>query len=216
MDIRAFCVNPFQMNCLVCHDEGEAVLIDPGPYADAERDVVLEYIRVEGLVLQKILLTHGHIDHIFDLAYFREAYGCPYVMHQEDLPLIRDAVYRSSTYGLAMQQPPDPDGFLKEGDTVAVGRATWDVVHTPGHSPGSISFVDRTNRFVISGDVLFSGSVGRTDLWRGSMEVLLQSIFDKLLVLPDDFTVYCGHGPATTIGAERDANPFLTKSRRGA
>lgn len=209
MTVRSFCVNPFQVNCLVCHDGDEAVLIDPGTYVPAERDSVLAYMERTGLVLRQILLTHGHIDHVLDLAHFAGASGLSYLMHRADLPLVGDAPYRATTYGLEMIEPPAPGGFLAEGDVVVVGTARWEVLHTPGHSPGSISFLDRENGLVIVGDVLFQNSIGRTDLWQGSLPQLMESIHQKLMTLPDETIVYPGHGPATTIGAERTSNPFL-------
>ena len=215
MHVQVFCVNPFQTNCLVCHDGGEAVLIDPGPYSAGERNAILEYIRQQGLVLRRILLTHGHIDHIFDLAYFVREFGLSYEMHAADLPLIKNAEAQARLYGLSINAPPEP-GFLDEEDVIHFGEARWGILHTPGHSPGSISFVDRANEFVISGDVLFQNSIGRTDLWEGSFEVLMSSLHDELMTLPNAYTVYCGHGPATTIGRERAHNPFLLETRKGA
>ena len=216
MHVQVFCVNPFQTNCLVAHDGGEAVLIDPGTYSQTERRAVVEYIQREGLVLRRLLLTHGHIDHIFDLAYFTREFEMPYEMHEADLPLIANAETQARMYGLTLDPPPEPGGLLEEGDVIRFGSAEWEIVHTPGHSPGSVAFIDRANSMVISGDVLFNGSIGRTDLWKGSMNELMSSIFEKLMVLPDDYAVYCGHGPATTIGRERTANPFLQERKRGA
>ena len=216
MHVQSFCVNPFQTNCFICHDAGEAVLLDPGTYDEAERNAVVEYIRTHNLVLRHLILTHGHIDHIFDIGFFAAEFNRPYLMHRDDLPLIENAITQAAMFGVRIDAQPLPGGYLDEGDEVRFGDVIWSVVRTPGHSPGSISFIDHRNRTVLGGDVLFRGSIGRTDLWKGSMEVLLASIDTHFLSLDDDYVVYCGHGPATTIGAERRNNPFLTQSKRGA
>ncbi len=209
MHVEIFTVNPFAENCYIIHDAGEAVLIDPGSSTPAERNQIVRYIEGQGLTLRHHLLTHAHLDHILDCAFFVEHYQVPYLMHAADLPLIERAPQQAMLFGVSMVPPPPPGGFLKEGDTIEVGRATWQVLHCPGHSPGSICFYDAANGFVIVGDVLFKGSIGRTDLWMGSYEQLLTSIRQKLLPLPDDTVVYPGHGPVTTIGEERRLNPFL-------
>ena len=212
MHVETFSFNPFQTNCFICSDAGEAVLIDPGAFDDVERRSVSQYIQDHELVLRRILLTHGHIDHIFGLAWAVQHFSMGYEMHAEDLPLMENAPQQAAMFNVSIDAPPDPEGFLAAGDAISFGNATWDVVHTPGHSPGSVSFIDRENRLAVVGDVLFNKSIGRTDLWRGSMPVLLESIQRELLSLPDEYAVYCGHGPNTSIGDERNANPFLTGS----
>ncbi len=209
MEVAVFTVNPFAENCYVCHDQGEAALIDPGTSTPAERDRVVQYLERNGLTLKYHLLTHAHLDHILDCAFFVEHYDCPYLMHEADRPLIDQAPQQAMLFGLSIVPPPPPGGYLEEGDTLTVGRYTWRVLHCPGHSPGSICFYDEANGWVIVGDVLFKGSIGRTDLWMGSYEQLIRSIQEKLLPLPDETIVYPGHGPATTIAEERRTNPFL-------
>jgi len=207
--VRAFEVSPFAENCYVCHDGGEAVLIDPGTVTAEERDRVGDYVARNGLVVRHLLLTHAHIDHIFGCAHFAQLYGMTWEMHPDDLPLLDNAELQARMFGVPLERPPAPDASLAEGDEVRFGSAVWRVLHTPGHSPGSVSFYDAANGFVIGGDVLFQGSIGRTDLWGGSTETLLDSIREKLLGLPDDTVVYPGHGPETTVGVERRTNPFL-------
>lgn len=209
MTVKPFVVSPFAENCYVCHDAGEAVLIDPGTTAETERRAVLDYLTRNGLRVRHLLLTHAHIDHIFGCAFFARAFGMRWELHEADLPLLDNAELQARMFGVELERPPTPATSLVEGGAIRFGRATWQVLHTPGHSPGSVSFYDEANGFVIGGDVLFRGSIGRTDLWGGSMEVLLDSIRTKLLPLPDETVVYSGHGPSTTIGAERAANPFL-------
>ena len=209
MNVQSYTVNPFSENTYIVNDDGKAVVIDPGFYGASERQRALEYLSENELSVDRLLLTHGHIDHIIDCAYWADTYGMQFEIHEEDLPLMTMARSQAQMFGIEMHDPPIPTQFLKGGDIVAVGNAAWLVLEAPGHSPGSICFYDEENGFLIAGDVLFEGSVGRTDLWRGSMETLLQSIHSKLLALPDDTVVYPGHGPATTIGRERANNPFL-------
>lgn len=210
MIVKTFTFSPFQTNCYVCHDAGEAVLIDPSCYTDAEQQVVVDYLDDQGLTLRHLLLTHAHIDHIFGCAAFAKRYGMDWQMHRGAVPFIQRSEEQALFFGTPLDPPPVPGDFLDEGDTVSFGDATWAVLHTPGHSPGSICFHDAANGFVIAGDVLFAGSIGRTDLPGGSLPTLMASIFQKLVPLGDATTVYPGHGPATTIGRERQSNPFLT------
>ncbi|HET6569835.1 MAG TPA: MBL fold metallo-hydrolase [Rhodothermales bacterium] len=210
MTVKSFTFNPFQTNCYVCHDAGEAVLIDPSSHTESERTAVLDYVDQEELTVKHLLLTHAHIDHILDCAFYADHFGLGWQVHRADLPLLHRAEEQGKLFGIAVPPPPEPGGFLEEGDMVAFGDATWNVLHTPGHSPGSICLYDRSHHLVIAGDVLFQGSIGRTDLWMGSLPQLMQSIFQKLVPLGDDVNVYPGHGSATTIGRERKTNPFLT------
>lgn len=209
MKIQSFTFNPFQTNCYVCHDGGEAVLIDPSGMTADDHRIVEAYLEEEEVTVRHLLLTHAHIDHIFGCADAAQRYGRRFLLHRDDAPLLTKAGEQARLFGLSIEEPPEPMGFLAEGDTVAFGEVVLEVLHTPGHSPGSICFLDRTNRSVISGDVLFQGSIGRTDLWEGSLPQLMFSIFQKLVPLGDDVRVFPGHGPATTIGRERASNPFL-------
>ncbi len=210
MIVKSFTVNPFQENTYICHDEGEAAVIDPGFSNAYERQDASKYLKDNELTVTKLLLTHGHIDHIIDCAYWADTTKLSFAMHEEDVPLLMGAQQQAMMFGVRMATPPEPGQLLTVDDTIQIGGSTWEIRHTPGHSPGSICFVDHNNGFVIGGDVLFAGSIGRTDLWRGSMPTLLHSIRSQLLSLPDETIVYSGHGPATTIGRERTSNPFLS------
>lgn len=209
MTIKPFVVSPFAENCYVCHDAGEAVLIDPGTATEAERRTVLDYVTRNGLTVRHLLLTHAHLDHILGCAFFARHFGMTWQLHEADLPLLEAAELQAQMFGVELEKPPVPEPSLEEGGTIAFGEATWQILHTPGHSPGSVSFLDAANGFVIGGDVLFRGSIGRTDLWGGSMPTLLNAIQAKLMPLPDETVVYSGHGPETTVGHERRTNPFL-------
>jgi len=215
MTIHSFVVSPFVENCYVVHDGSEAALVDPGTATPEEQKEVFDYIEANNLRIRHLLLTHAHIDHIFGCAYFAERFGADadhggWQLHDADLPLIAHAPVQAELFGVRIMPPPEPTHFLHEGDVIELGEGSFSVLHTPGHSPGSVCFYNEADGFVLGGDVLFQGSIGRTDLWEGSFPILIDSIKTKLLSLPDDTVVYSGHGPATTIGEERRTNPFLT------
>lgn len=214
MTIQSFVVSPFAENCYLVHADGEAALVDPGTATRAEREAVVEFIEAAGVRVRHLLLTHAHIDHVFGCAYFAERYGAEadhggWQLHPADYPLIDHAPVQAELFRIPLVQPPAPTHALQDGELIELGSQRLRVLHTPGHSPGSVCFYNEAEGTVLGGDVLFQGSVGRTDLWEGSMPVLLQSIRDRLLTLPDDTVVYPGHGPKTTIGVERRTNPFL-------
>lgn len=201
-------VTPFQQNCtlLWCEATKRAVVVDPGgDLPDIERAIA-----EAGVSVDKIWLTHGHVDHVGGAAELKAKLAVPIEgPHRDDLFLLEHVVDSARMFGIENVANVTPDRFLDEGDRVEVGELTFDILHCPGHSPGSVVFISEAQRLAIGGDVLFAGSIGRTDLPRGDQRQLLKSIRDKLLPLPDDVTVLCGHGPTTTIGRERATNPFL-------
>jgi glyoxylase-like metal-dependent hydrolase (beta-lactamase superfamily II) len=202
-----------QCNCSILGDPetGEALVLDPGD--EVER--VLDVLKRHSLNVKAIVSTHAHIDHVGGLKKLQEATGAPVLMHGDDLELYRHLNEQAAWLGV----PPPPsarvDQLLREGDTVRWGKYAANVLHTPGHTPGSVSLYMPAQVKLLAGDTLFAGSIGRTDLWGGSMPDILRSIESKLLVLPDQTLVYPGHGPATTIGEERASNPFLQEMKRG-
>jgi glyoxylase-like metal-dependent hydrolase (beta-lactamase superfamily II) len=214
MTVQSFAFNPFLTNCYVIHEGADGVLIDPSCQRASEVKTVLSYVARERIAIRQILLTHGHLDHLFGCATLCEAFGVGFSLHRADEPLIAHAVDQAAAFGIPMPPPPAPVAFLSEGPFAGPGGATWQILHAPGHSPGSVCFFDAANGFVVSGDVLFRDSIGRTDLWQGSLPQLMASIFQKLLPLGDDIVVYPGHGPETTIGRERLENPFLVTEQR--
>jgi glyoxylase-like metal-dependent hydrolase (beta-lactamase superfamily II) len=200
-------VTPFQQNCTLLWSEADkrGTVIDPG----GDLDAIVEAIGENGLAIEKILLTHGHIDHAAGAAELKERLGVPIEgPHRADLPLLERLVETGQAYGIPAR-PVTPDRWLEEGDQVTVGDLAFDVLHCPGHSPGSVVFVNAAERFAIVGDVLFKGSVGRSDLPGGDHDTLINAIKTKLLPLGDDVAFICGHGPPSTIGEERATNPFL-------
>lgn len=195
----------FAENCYLVAEAGssEAVIIDPGE----EPELFLAKAGAEGLTIGEIWLTHGHIDHVSGVADIKAATGAPILLHPADRPLYDNLPQQAGWFGLRVGPPPPIDRQLSHGGALLLGSTSFAVRHTPGHSPGSVCFVGPG--LVIGGDVLFQGSIGRTDLPGGDHARLLRSIREELLVLPDDTIVYPGHGPRTTIGAERRTNPFL-------
>lgn len=212
MHVQSFTYNPFATNCYVCHSEGEAVVIDPSCASVEEKEEVLRYVRDEGLEIVHLLLTHAHVDHIFGCRFFEEETGMTFQMHEDSVFFIDRSMEQAQAFGVQVERPSVPDTFLSEGDTVSFGDVTLDVIHTPGHSPDSICFVHHDSKQAITGDVLFQGSIGRTQgLPKTSHPQLMESIREKLLPLGDDFHIYPGHGPDTTIARERRSNPFLNQ-----
>jgi len=210
MEIKTFHFNPFLENTFVCYEQGVAAIIDPGCSTEYERDELVRFIKQEKLNPTHLLLTHAHIDHILGCACVAEKYGLEIWMHEADVPLLSAATEQGQMYGIRVDDPPPVGKLIGEDDTLTIADSTWSILHCPGHSPGSICFVDEAAGFVIGGDVLFKRSVGRADLWKGSMPDLIHSIRTKLLPMDDEVVVYPGHGPETTIGEERKMNPFLT------
>ena len=200
-------VTPFQQNCtlLWCEKTKKAAVIDPGGDLERIRDAIAQ----SGVSVEKILLTHGHIDHAAGAAELREELGVTIEgPHEADDFLLQRLAEQGQAYGIPAR-PVTPDRWLNEGDTVTIGDLTLDVLHCPGHSPGSVVLVSKAERFAIVGDVIFQGSVGRVDLPGGDGKALIRSIKDKLLPLGDDIAFICGHGPMSTLGQERQSNPFL-------
>jgi glyoxylase-like metal-dependent hydrolase (beta-lactamase superfamily II) len=200
-------VTPFEQNCAVLWDEDSraGAVVDPGGDVDA----IAQAIAKSGAAIEKILLTHGHIDHAGGAAELKERLGVPIEgPHTDDLFLLETLDRSGAQYGMEAR-PVTPDRWLREGDEVRVGDMSFAILECPGHTPGSVVLFNREHRFCLMGDVLFKGSIGRTDLPRGNHETLLRSIREKILPLGDDVSFLPGHGPASTIGEERRSNPFL-------
>jgi glyoxylase-like metal-dependent hydrolase (beta-lactamase superfamily II) len=197
-------VGPFGANCYIVADEaaGQGMVIDPGDEADR----ILKRVEQLGIDIKYIVLTHGHIDHVGALGSIKKAINAAVAIHAEDMPVLNDRAL-STMLGIAWRPLPQIDRLLAEGDTITVGGLSFSVIHTPGHTPGGICLLGEGVLF--TGDTLFNMSVGRSDFPGGSHQQLISSIKDKLLALDDDTEVYPGHGPASTIGAERRGNPFL-------
>jgi len=205
--------NPFQENTYILYDEsGECVIIDPGCYSPDERNRLKAEISEKGLIPVRLLNTHCHIDHVFGNQFVADTYGLELEIHEGEVPVLEAAPQSAMMFGIPIpgeSLSPAPGRFLKPGEKISFGQTELDILFTPGHSPASVSFFCNKDRFLIAGDVLFFGSIGRTDLPGGDFDTLIASIADQLLPLGDDVSVHPGHGPATSIGYERQHNPFL-------
>lgn len=209
LHIATFTFNPFQENTYVIHDGRDAILVDPGCWDALEQKELEQFLTHNGLRPVRLVLTHAHIDHVLGNAWAHRLYGLLPEVHAADLPLLEGAERVAAMYGISYEPSPMPDRFLEPGVPVELNGRTLDVLFVPGHAPGHIALHSKEQGFVLSGDVLFRDSVGRTDLPGGDTDTLLKSIREVLLPLGDEVTVYSGHGPETTIGRERKQNPFL-------
>ncbi|MBT8218720.1 MAG: MBL fold metallo-hydrolase [Bacteroidia bacterium] len=210
MNVISLTFNEFQENTYILYDEtSECVIIDPGCSNAREEKILSETIEKHQLRPVRLINTHCHIDHIYGNQYIAEKYDLPLESHRGEIPVLEAAPQIAMMYGLKANPSPPITKFLDEGDQLTFGNTTLDVLFTPGHSPASISFYNAADKILISGDVLFQGSIGRTDLPGGNYDLLINNIKTKLLTLPDDVVVYSGHGPSTSIGFERKNNPFL-------
>ena len=210
IQISFFTFGPFEENTYILHDETkQCVIIDPGCCDDSERKELTSFIENNNLKPVKILNTHCHIDHVLGNKFVAEKYQLKLEINKLDLPVLQALQIVAKNYGIPAEASPAPSSFIGEGDIIQFGKSEMEILFTPGHSPGSICFVNKKQKIVISGDVLFSGSIGRTDLPGGNHTTLISSIKTKLFPLGDDFEVFPGHGPSTKIGFEKQNNPFL-------
>ncbi len=210
LHLKSFCFNAFQENTYIVYDdEGMAFIIDPGNSNNEENSILQKFIAEKNIKLTRLLLTHAHIDHILGNKFIFDTYGLLPEVHKDDLYFIERMPQSAAMYGLNCEPSPMPQTYINEGDVICLGKYNFECIYTPGHSPGSISFYNAQNKLLISGDVLFNQSIGRSDLPLGNHETLINSIKEKLLPLGDDVKVYCGHGPSTSIGYEKKNNPFL-------
>lgn len=215
MQVETFTFSPFMTNCYLCYDEGEAVLVDASCSTHEECQQVLSVIRELELEVRHLLLTHAHVDHILGCTFFEEHFQQRFQAHEAAVPFIERAEEQAAAFGVRLDPPTVPTELLEEGGTVSFGNVTLEILHTPGHSPDSICFVDHQSKQALTGDVLFQNSIGRTQgLPQTSRTQLLTSITEKLLPLGDDVTIYPGHGPVTTIGRERHHNPYVQEALR--
>ena len=211
MTIKTFVFSPFQENTYLVYDETkEAVIIDPGCYNDTEKQELKQFIERNNLVVKRLLNTHLHIDHQFGNHFVAETYTLLPELCKEDEFLLERIDSQYQMFGLKMEGKAQELGeYIVENQLIKFGNSEFIALHVPGHSPGSMAFYSAENTLVFAGDVLFSGSIGRTDLPKGDYTQLIQSIQTKLLPLPDSTVVYSGHGPITTIGYEKLNNPYL-------
>lgn len=212
--LKRFAFNPFQVNTYVLHDEtGECIIIDPGMQGDLEESEITDYINTQNLKPVMLLLTHAHIDHIVGNSFIAKTYDLPLTAHEDCVPFLINAEAYASTFGLTLKEVKSIDNFIDEDSEIKFGKSKLKVLFTPGHANGSLCFYSEEDNFVITGDVLFNQSIGRTDLKTGNYDLLQKSIWEKLFTLPDETVVYPGHGPETEIGFEKANNPFVAIGR---
>jgi glyoxylase-like metal-dependent hydrolase (beta-lactamase superfamily II) len=210
LTVKAFTFNPAQENTYVLYNErNKAIIIDPGCYFSAEQEKLKKFIEDTELVPVRLLNTHCHLDHVFGNLWVAGTWGLQPHIHTNELPVLAAAPASGEKWGMPFKNYEGPLQYLEAGDSILLGDDVLKVLLAPGHSPGSICFYCEQQEFLIGGDVLFRESIGRTDLAGGDYDTLLYSIRTQLLTLPDNTTVYPGHGVATTIGYEKRNNPFL-------
>lgn len=210
MQIEVFTFNAFQENTILLYDETkEAVIIDPGCYEAYEREELTTFIEKNELKVVKLLNTHCHIDHVLGNAFVKRTYDVELYMHKSDEGTLRSVETYAGAYGFPLFETSEPDHFVEEGDTIEFGNTQLEIYFVPGHAPGHIAFHHKASNSLFSGDVLFHRGIGRYDLPGGDLEVLVQSIRDKMYRFPENTVVYCGHGPQTTIGEEKAQNPYI-------
>ena len=210
LKIKVFTFSPIQENTYVLYNENnECLIIDPGCYFPEEQQELKAFLDKNGLKPKKLLNTHCHLDHVFGNKFIAENYDLTLHLHPKEEVVLQFAPTSGLMYEMPFDNYQGEFIFLHEGDKVTLGDDELEIIHVPGHSPGSICFYCKAQNFIIGGDVLFNGSIGRTDLPMGDHQTLITGIRQKLFFLPDDIIVYSGHGPETTIGEEKKSNPFV-------
>jgi hydroxyacylglutathione hydrolase len=211
LKIKVFTFNMFAENTIVLWDDEtkEAAIVDPGNSSVEEDELLAEFISTEKLKIKYLINTHCHIDHILGCKYVKEKYQPMYYAPENDLPLLEHAADQAQMFDVQLNKPPKPDEFIREETKLNLGKSELKFLFTPGHTPGEYCIYFENEKICISGDVLFNESIGRTDLWGGDYNTLISSIQNKLLVLPDEVKIYPGHGESSTIGYEKQNNPFI-------
>jgi len=210
--IKTFVFNSFQENTYLLFDETRnCIIVDPGMNSGNEYAAVQTYISQNMLTPVAMINTHCHIDHVLGCNYIKNTYQVPFFIHAKEVPVLDNAIGFGEFFGLKVEAPPAPDNFLSEDDIYSFGNSKLSILHVPGHSPGSIALYSAPDKFIITGDVLFKGSIGRTDLPGGDYRTLINNIQSKIMVLPREVVAFPGHGPYTSIADEYDTNPFLSR-----
>jgi hydroxyacylglutathione hydrolase len=215
LQIKTFTFNPFYENTYILFDETkEAVIFDPGCFEKNEKETLSRFIETEGLKIKQLINTHCHIDHVLGNTYVKNKYGVPLLIHHNEIAVLKSVKAYAPNYGFPAYEESEPDIFLNENQKITIGNQILDILFVPGHAPGHLVFYHKPTGICIAGDTLFQGSIGRTDLPGGDHQTLLKAIKKELFNLPENTIVYPGHGPETTIGEEKENNPFVGKRAR--
>lgn len=210
IQVKKFTFNPFQENSYLLYDNTkECIVVDPGCFNASEEAEIAQFIEENGLNPIQLINTHAHIDHVLGNAFICRKYNIGLHLFSSDIPMLEMAIRSAEVYGIPYSPSPEPSGFIKEGDTIRFGNSSMDVIFVPGHAPDHIALLNAENKIFIGGDILFQGSIGRTDLPGGNHDQLISGIKEKVFTLNEDIVVYSGHGPETTIGIEKRTNPFF-------
>jgi glyoxylase-like metal-dependent hydrolase (beta-lactamase superfamily II) len=211
LQLKIFSFNPLQVNTYLIYEPGGiGIIIDPSCMDRKEFNELQNFIEKNGLRLEYQLNTHGHFDHVFGVQMVKDAYQPIFKIHQDDAGFLRLAGDHSRGFGFDFEgEIPEPDGYLDYSDIITAGTINLTVIHVPGHSKGSVAFYEASSGWLFSGDTLFAGGIGRTDLPGGNYDQIISSITEKLMVLPDATIVFPGHGPSSTVGKEQVSNPYL-------
>jgi len=213
MQVKVFTFNPFQENTYLLYDEtGEAVIIDPGCYEAHEQAALVDFVEQNNLKVVALWNTHCHVDHVLGNAFVKEKFGVKLHIHPEGESVLKSVENYAPAYGFVKYHPTEADEFFAEGDTMTFGNQRLKVLFTPGHCPGHVVFYHEESAQCINGDVLFHEGIGRVDLPGGNASLLLERIKSQLFTLPEETVVHCGHGPSTTIGHEKENNPYCGKN----
>ncbi len=211
INIETFVFNPFMENTFILFDDSrECIIVDAGCYEEEERKEIAGYITDNDLKPVRLVNTHCHVDHVLGVSFLKEKFGIPFCIHSLEKPILSATPMQGNFFGLEPGSAAEPDELLEDGAIISFGGSDLNAIHVPGHSPGSLVLYSERDAFMLAGDVLFRGSIGRSDLPGGDHETLVRNIREKLLVLDPGIKVYPGHGPETTIGQEKDHNPFLS------
>lgn len=210
LHLKSFVFNPFSENTYVLFNESlNAFLVDPGNFSEAETEILEKYITENNLKIQNILLTHAHIDHVLGLQWAFDRYKVPVLMHELDFEVLERNPMSSRQFGFFFKPFEGETKFIKQNEVLRLDTDELEVLHVPGHSPGSVAFYAKAQKFAVSGDVLFEAGIGRTDLYKGDLSQLLNSIRTQLFTMENETEIFSGHGNPTTVGFEKQYNPYL-------
>lgn len=210
LSIKALVYNAFQVNTYVIWNaEGSCIVVDPSCYSQKEQEHLADFIKREGLSVADVINTHSHVDHVLGNSFMFHRYGKRPLIHSAGLVFYDTLTMYANSFGFELDEVVTPENFLEDQQVIMLGEEAIRIAYTPGHADGSICLIHEAGHWIVSGDLLFLNSIGRTDLPTGSLETLLKSVHQKLFIYPDDYRVYPGHGSPTTIGYERRNNPYL-------